>query len=313
MNLLPPFLNKCRGTALVLVLAAIVFVSILIVAFFGSVSRELVSSKNYSSGVSSRIYADAAVNLVIAQLQAGTTQDNPAQTWVSQPGLIRLFDNAGNQQKVFKLYSSNKMVEAGSFSPTTAGGDPSDVPAWTAATATVSLPWNASPNVYTDLNSPIVVNSVPNYPILNPGGLAATSKIEGFDVSSTYALPDSTDMNQNGDKSEIGQIPMPVKWIYILTDGRIGIPDSTAASLTDVTLTTTDGQPVKGNNPPVARIAFWTDDNTCRLNINTASEGSSWTIPVAAPADTSLATGQVNPKEYQRYPGHPAMTCLSPG
>lgn len=312
MNESDPLPNRRQGTALVLVLCVIVFASILVVAFFGSVSHELVSSKNYSSGVSSRIYADAAVNLVIGQLQAGTTQDDPTKMWVSQPGLIRLFDNNGNQEKAFKLYSSDRMVEGATFSPTTGGTSPSDVPAWTSSTDTASLPWNSSPNVYADLNSPIVVNSVPNYPILNPGGLAAATKIQGFDVLPAYALPDSSDMNKNGDTAEVGQIPMPVKWVYILTDGQIAVSDAASSNATDVTLTTTDGEAVKGSNPPVARVAFWTDDSTCRLNINTASEGSYWTLPVAVATDESLASGQVNAREFQRYPGHPSTTCLSP-
>ena len=83
--------------ALLLVLAAVAFISIITVGFLLSMNHELVSSKSYASGASSRIYADAAVNLVIGQLQAGTTQDDTTKTWVSQPGLIRLYDTTGPQ------------------------------------------------------------------------------------------------------------------------------------------------------------------------------------------------------------------------
>jgi uncharacterized protein (TIGR02600 family) len=290
---------RYRGMALLLVLAAVAFVSILTLAFLVSVNHELVSSKSYASGASSRIYADAAVNLVIGQLQAGTTQNTSSKTWVSQPGLIRLFDNTGAMVNAYKLYSSSKMVESGTFAPMTASGDPSDVPAWNSAMPASSLPWEQSPNVYVDLNSPITVNSVTKYPILNPGGLAAATQIEGFSVSANYTLAN--------------QIPMPVTWIYILTDGRLATPQATPSDSTAVTLTTPDGNPVAANNPPVARVAFWTDDDTCRLNINTASEGNFWTMAFdEVGGDTSLSRGQINSNEYQRYPGHPATTCLSP-
>jgi hypothetical protein len=86
---------------------------------------------------------------------------------------------------------------------------------------------------------------------------------------------------------------------------------------------------------------FWTDDESCKLNINTASEGTYWDTPTAssiyvsgnvddgnfvngagnlssgtasAPYSFSLSLGASQPTrgEYNRYPGHPAMTCLSP-
>ncbi|XHR30561.1 MAG: Verru_Chthon cassette protein A [Chthoniobacteraceae bacterium] len=309
---LPPRRASRQGVALILVLGAILFISVLTVAFFGSVNHELVSSKSYASGASARIYADAAVNLVIGQLQAGTTQDNPAQTWVSQPGLIRRFNTEGRMEKAFKLYSSNQMVEGATFSPLTATGTPADVPDWNASTPNASLPWNLYPNLYADLNTPITTGSVPKYPILSPAGLTATTKIDGFEVSSTYALPDSADNNQNSNTTEVGQIPMPVRWMYILTDGQIATAADTTNDTAAVTLTTPDGQPVAATNPPVARIAFWTDDATCRLNLNTASEGCYWSLPVAAASDSEQGFNSVTPREYQRYPGHPAMTSLSP-
>jgi len=296
--------TQCRSMALILVLSAVAFISILTVAFLLSVNHELVSSKSYASGASSRIYADAAVSLVIGQLQAGTTQDNPARTWVSQPGLVRVYDNtSGAMINAYKLYSCTNMVEGSTFAPLTPAGDPSDVPSWTSATSSGSLPWNLNPNVYVDLNSSITVNSVTKYPVLNPGGLSASTAIEGFSVSSMVS----------GNSALANQIPMPVTWIYVLTDGRLATPQAVATDSTAVSLATTDGKPVAAGNPPVARIAYWTDDNTCRLNINTASEGSFWTMAFdEVGGDTSLSRGQINANEFQRYPGHPATTCLSP-
>lgn len=301
-----------RGAAILLVLGALVFISILAVAFIGSINRELSASKSYASGASARLHADAAVNIVIGQLQAGTTVDDATQTWVSQPGLIRRYNNEGKLEQALKLYSSGKMIEGSTFSPLASGGAPSDVPSWTASTPSAQLPWNLNPGVYTDLNSPVVADNKVKYPILNPGGLAAATRIQGFDLASGYGLPDSNDANGNGNTSEIGQIPMPVRWLYILNDGRLAAAEADASAEKTVKLSLADGSAVSADNPPVARIAFWTDDDTCRLNINTASEGNYWTLPVAAAADGSLSTNQLTANEYQRYPGHPATTSLSP-
>lgn len=303
------FRNSRKAMALVIVLGALVLVTLLCVAFFASTSRELTASKSYASGVSARFYADAAVNVVLGQLGAATTVDDATKVWTSQPGLLRQFDNQGHQTQVFKLYSSDKMIETGTFALAT-GGVPNDVPVWTSSTPTNSLPWNTDPGVYTDLNAPVTVNKRPNYPILNPGGLNAATRIQGFDVSSTYGLPDTTDLDGDGDATEIAQIPMPVRWLYVLKDGSL----ATATRTDDktVSLKLAGGGVVPDTNPPVARIAFWTDDDTSRLNINTASEGNYWTLPVAPATDDTLSIAQINAREFQRYPGHPATTSLSP-
>lgn len=300
-----------RGAALVIVLSALVLVSLLVVAFFSSVSKELQASQSYATGVSAKLYADAAVDLVISQLRAGTGYDDSSKTWVSQPGLIRQFDSSGEQTQVYKLYSSNQMVAPGTFSPAAAGGEtPNDTPTWSSTDAEAELPWNKEPGVYTDLNRPAVVNNQVKYPILNPGGLQAATKIEGFELADGYGIADREDWDGDGDTAEIAQVPMPVRWLYILQDGRFAT--STASGSKTVQLTLADGSSPAKENPPVARVAFWTDDDTSRLNVNTASEGDFWTTPFAVGADDDLATGQVNVREYQRYPGHPATTSLSP-
>jgi len=299
--------TRPRGMALVIVLGALVLITLLCVAFLASTNKELSASKSYASGVSVRIYADAAVNVVLGQLRAATTVDDASQTWTSQPGLLRTFNDQGKQAQVFKLYSSDKMVDGAGFA-LTSGSQPSDVPAWSSSTSKDQLPWNSASGVYTDLNSPVTIDKRPSYPILNPGGLQSATRIQGFDVSANYGLPDRDDLDGDGNTAEIGQIPMPVRWLYVLKDGSL----ATATGGKTVRLVLPNGNTVPDNNPPVARIAFWTDDDTCRLNVNTASEGSFWTLPVIAGADDSLSFGQVNAREYQRYPGHPAATSLSP-
>ncbi|MEZ0255822.1 MAG: Verru_Chthon cassette protein A, partial [Chthoniobacter sp.] len=81
------------------------------------------------------------------------------------------------------------------------------------------------------------------------------------------------------------------------------------------------------DNPVLGRIAFWTDDESCKVNINTAA-GDEWTpqsTSYGAPAGSywdiprtfslfdrqALANYQPAQGEYQRYPGHPATTYLS--
>ena len=301
--------SRQGAMALVIVLGALVLITLLCLAFFTSTSRELNASKSYASGVLARFYADTAVHIALGQLSAATTVDDATKTWTSQPGLLRQFDDQGRQIKVFKLYSSDRMIEEGDFA-LLASGQPADVPAWVPDSAEEALPWNRDPGVYTDMNAPLTLDGKPSYPILNPGGLQEATRIQGFDVAAGFGLTDNRDLDQDGDTTEIAQIPMPVRWIYILKDGSF----ATASRAGDkaINLSLPDGGAVPNSNPPVARVAFWTDDDTCRLNVNTASEGDYWTIPVAVATDDTLSSGQVNAREFQRYPGHPATTSLSP-
>ena len=68
---------------------------------------------------------------------------------------------------------------------------------------------------------------------------------------------------------------MPVKWIYVLRDGQMTAPTSGDASKVSFSGSVVPTQ----SNPIVGRIAFWADDETCKLNINTASEGIYWDAP----------------------------------
>ncbi len=88
---------------------------------------------------------------------------------------------------------------------------------------------------------------------------------------------------------------MPVAWLYVLQDGTLGPAANATAS-----------------NPIVARIAFWTDDDTSKINLNTAGVGDAWNTPrVNSPADLAAATNQPAQGEYDAYPGHPATTSLN--
>lgn len=140
--------------------------------------------------------------------------------------------------------------------------------------------WNSAENRsrYTDLNAPVQTPGLAGqsiYPILDP---AAFSSVQGMSVDSDHS------------------VEMPVAWLYQLQDGTLGSASRGTKA-----------------NPIVARLAFWTDDETSKININTAGCGSPWNMPRSNSAgDVAAAEMQPARGEYSRYPGHPATTSLEP-
>lgn len=280
--------RRRQGIALLMVLGSLVFLSALILAFLASTTTELQSSKSYAHGSEVKQLSEMAVNIVLTQIRLATSCGT-TKAWASQPGAIRTYDNiTGGIQNVYKLYSSDKMIVNGSFSPSTE----------VAALAN----WYNNTAFYTDLNEPIRGNgSILNYPILDP---SAQNKVEGFSLTSTSssvvggATPNAA--------------AMPARWLYVLRDGQVVNPTGTGITA-DVAGATTLGTGPTLGNPIVARIAFWTDDETCKVNINTAAEGTFWDVPrFHTDQDVALAKCQPTKDEFQRYPGHPAMTSLAP-
>ena len=275
--------------ALIVVLSSLVFLAALLVAFMGSVNTELRTSKRYADGVNSDLLSQTAFNLAITQITEATRGYNlpgrqkgepaPAldQTlaWASQPGMIRTYDMGGSPISYYRLYSWDKLRGDGKFSATT-------------ETAALNS-WVDNPAQFTDLNEPVTVNGKQEYPILNPSAIGV---VEGFKVTSAPASPVNT-------------LPMPVKWLYVLEDGEVVAPTGSAKSV--------KVSGARADNQIVGRIAFWADDDTNKLNINTASEGSYVDMPrTSSTYDRSvLAMNQPVNNEYQRYPGHPATVSLS--
>jgi len=317
--------HSAEGIALVIVLGFLVLITVLVVAFFTSVTTEYSTVKTYTSGASARFLTDTTTNLVIGQIAKATKglQNGSVYTWASQPGMIRTYGDslATTTGSCYKLYSSDKMVL-----------DPSDN-VLNSMAADVPTGWNTHPANYTDLNAPVTDSAGRlNFPILD-GNLKPLT-VNGTDVL-TYdedgdGKPDiegfsiPADSVPNYKKSlAISAVnnpaPMPVQWMYILKDGTLVTPDPASDNSPNKATFLNSTHPPTPENPITGRVAFWTDDDTSKLNLNTASEGTYYAFPhTNSPTDMKAASKTfgyaISPPatgEYNRYPGHPASTCLS--
>ena len=268
---------RTHGFVLVVVLCILALLVVLCVAIISSAGTERAAASGFHAAVSTRQLADMTVALVQGQINAATSQ-GAGVAWVSQPGMARTFDATGALVNAYKLYSAPDLI-TGKVDFT--GGDFVDKP---------PADWGANTAEWVDLNAPVELDGVKSFPILDPPG---ASLPEGFKIETA---PGSTAYQT---------APMPVRWLYVLGDGSIVAPTSPNAK----TVTVPGASKAK---PIVGRIAFWTDDETCKVNINTASEGTYWDTPHAATTqEMKLASRQPAQREWQRYPGHPAMTSLS--
>jgi len=327
-----------RGVALLLVLGCLVLLTALILALIISSQNNLKSSKLYANGSSVKTLADSTVSLVMAQINQATSNGTQV-AWASQPGMIRTYGDDGKPKVDYRLYSWDSptwdtTAQGSNYNPSTDAAQLS---------SSAATPWYNSPAVFVDLNQPVADSKgTLQYPIIdgNPSDLvsyttpapASTSvltytpytgtfngvattipQIEGFWVippnttaaaasSTSPAIPAGPAVNTSANND----IPMPVKWLYVLKDGTVVAP---AANTTGSTATITAASPT---NPIVGRIAYWTDDETAKVNINTASEGAFSDTPrTDGASDFDFAAFPTAQNEVQRYPGHPAMTCLS--
>jgi hypothetical protein len=264
-----------RGVALIIVLGLLVIILGLAVTFLNRITIERGASASYAADAATRQYADSAVNLVQGQIhRASTLGTNVA--WASQPGMIRTFGKGAGPY----IASTNALLNFKLYSApdmvTAATTFADDVPPAT---------WADEKALWTDLNAP--VRGI--FPILAPQPVSGGA--EEFSITSA---PGAT---------TVQPAPMPVRWLYLLQGGEIVAPGGSGNALTVAGAGT--------GNPIVGRIAFWTDDETCKVNINTASDGTFWDVPRAS-SDEEKAFAKFQPaqKEFQRYPGHPAMTSL---
>jgi uncharacterized protein (TIGR02600 family) len=268
--------------ALVIVLASLVLLSILVVSILMSARQEVSSSNSYGAGSDVKLLADLPLSLVTAQIAKATS--DPDQAWISQPGLLRTFSASG-QQKAFKLYSSYTMEESGTYDPGSTATLSAEVPS----------DWSTKPNEFVDLNRPIFFplksGSRLVYPIADPNAYNSASPANSLVQGFSY---DVSDISPASGNATANPLPMPVRWIYVTADGEFVGPDAPR------------------RREAVARVAFWTDDETSKVNINTASDGVFYDSPTYFTAqDYWLGVTQPVAQEYQRFPGHPATTSLA--
>ncbi len=317
------FRYRQKGVAIVTVLAVLVLMSVLVVSFFGMSRTEQISAKGGAEMNRNIALRDLAINTVIGRLRLATTegkvqgQDKGGKTiWVSQPGAITTFyadtsGHNGDSSLIYKLYSCRNPITG------------ADAP--NAFTQDLERDWKSRPNIFVDLNRPVFKPSLDpakvsdqkaytaHYPICHPEAYTAgatSENPEGFKYTTRTAPPNSVEVGG----IEIGKtLPMPVMWLYVLQDGTLLQPTPGSGSGDEeVTFIPDEGRHPTAENPIVGRVAYWTDDESCKININTASEGVFWDTPRCDSSEERYYAKHQPPSlEYYRFPGHPAQTCLS--
>ena len=295
--------RRKRALALITVLSMLSIMVVLVVAVLSASSSERKSSVKYLDGENAGNLANAAINISMGQIWEGTKQDtgnSGREIWASQPGAIRKYSNNGAFFKGYKLYSDDAMVVTGQEKDMAI-----DFP---------DTEWQSKSAIWTDLNDPIIRPDSPEdtdaveeviFPIVDPRAYLKTPpspnpNIEGFTYDETRlkgakAAADVKDVS--------ARLPMPVRWLYVLKDGRLGTLNDGGGVV---------GAGVSELNPIVGRIAFWTDDESAKININTAGEPTHWAPPtVYHDREYNWAVYPPSRFEYQRYPGHPATVALS--
>ncbi len=291
-----PFISFMRvprkhGMALIIVISTLALVTMLMLASFSLTDTDFRTETIVYEQSRALLLADDAVALAQSSLISATSQqfeDGTPKPWTSQPGAIRVHNMEGDLESIYKLYSSNEMTA------TSVAATASDLPD----------NWADQKESFVDLNEPKVLASGKlSFPIVDPRAMTndPLTNAEGFSYDASKGAV------QPGADSDKQRLPMPVRWIYITENGTMGTVDGTGRFIS-----ATPGARVTRDNPIVGRFAWWVDDETCKVNVNTAGEGSYWDVPVADTAqERSLAKRQPSRLEYYRQPGHPAGVSLS--
>ncbi|MCX6856355.1 MAG: hypothetical protein NTV80_15790 [Verrucomicrobia bacterium] len=335
--------RRHKGLALIIVLSMLALATIVILAFLSVADTEHKGTMTYSASMTARRLADTATNLVIAQIRTASDQDVVSagrEFHATQPGAVRQYNQDGAFLAGYKLFSDDKMIYTRLVNGS--GNDSVEAERDFVFSSEPLANWNQGVNIsrYVDMNEPVVKGVVTAasgtiggtqvyFPVLDPraafdmdasGGTPYPA--EGFFYETTTALsgadisrPAATDGEATKTNAVVKptsssnpdslRLAMPVKWLYMLKDGTLG-------TLTESLQFVSSGTLPSEINPIVGRIAFWTDDESCKVNINTASEPTFVGQPTYFHerdhrwADYPPALG-----EYQRFPGHPATVALS--
>ena len=333
------FPRQQRGMALISVLAVLFLLTLLVVAFMARTTGARASAANYRATASTAALADTAVNLVQAQINEATTLGlsnigAATYTWGSQPGAIRVFDQTGSLNNIYRLYSATPTTASSARVASGTGA----VTALAADLPGATADWTHKGAQWCDLNS-FSLDSEGKYhfPIVDPRDTGADPTAVPTGVATLWqpasSVPPLAGFSINAPTAvgtTTNPAPMPVRWLYILKDGAIISPDSPSTAsnqLTFLNAVDATGAPdiPKVSNPIVGRIAYWTDDESSKININTAagddvkrgsnhyaSDSIFWATPVfSAPSEVFLASYQPDNGEIQRYSGHPGTVGLN--
>ncbi|MCB1275000.1 Verru_Chthon cassette protein A [Prosthecobacter sp.] len=317
--------TRRKGMALIMVITTVALMAILMVAIFSITQSEYKSTTSFVSGRSAKQLGDEAVAIVQAQIQNGHYDPvgNPKEYTAAakafhatQPGMVRVYNADGTFRTAYKLFSSSKMKANGSG----AAGEAALLTEDQAPTD-----WKNYPARYVDLNEPVVRMGLQSgtaavyFPVIDPRAnwnyqgsqTSQGDQVEGFSYSEkteggvSYASDVVLPSEAAGNPARL-RLPMPVEWMYLLQDGSTGTLDA------NNTFQGAGGAIPSVDNPIVGRIAFWTDDESCKVNINTASEPTYMGTPFYYhDRDRHWAHYPAASGEYQRYPGHPATVALS--
>ena len=321
--------RRRKAMALIMVVTTVALLSMLIVAIFSVTRTEYKATQSFVAARSAKQMADISVAMVQAQIQNAqntATQTSPSARKIhaTQPGMVRVYNANGAFERALKLYSSSQMVIT--------SGNEADIykPEHMAPTN-----WKAQPARFVDLNEPVVRPSLTAgrvsvfFPVIDPRAAyntlgsqtptagSPTTQVEGFSYrEATPAIGSSSPVSYQDDVVLITEasgtpdnlrLPMPVEWIYVVQDGTTG-----ALSADNRVISSVSGITPDATNPIVGRVAFWTDDESCKVNINTASEPTFMAPPFFYhERDRRWAHFPASTGEYQRYPGHPATVALS--
>ncbi|HEY1052744.1 MAG TPA: hypothetical protein VGE39_23395, partial [Prosthecobacter sp.] len=220
--------RRRRAVALITVLSVLSLTMILITAMLTATRVEHKSTVSQVEGDKARLHADSVINLVIGQIQSVSRQDTTAtgrETWTSQPGMVRQYEQDGTLLRGAKLYSDSLMV-ARTEAEVIADVPPAD--------------WDQRSAQYVDLNEPVVradlndPNARPRvyFPIIDPRAWSTdpNKSVEAFSYSqyangtSGQALNGVVLPSGNSDAEQ--RVPMPVEWLYMLKDGTLGALDN---------------------------------------------------------------------------------------
>lgn len=315
--------DRRRGLALIIVITTISLISVLVVAIFSVTRTEYKATQGFVLARSAKQLGDMSTAIVQAQISNAhnVNTGNTRTIHATQPGMIRVYNAIGNFSRAHKLYSSTLMTVQSTNEAILFSSDHQ-----------IPQDWNLATNKarYVDLNEPVIRPSRTAgrysvyFPIIDPRAAAAAKQssdpvpVESFSYSKKTAQVGTagavtyteviTPDDVAGDANKL-RLPMPVEWLYVLQNGATGTLNSTNEFVSADS--TSNGTP-SAQNPIVGRIAFWTDDESCKVNINTAAEPTFFAPPYFYhQRDFEWASFPPASGEYQRYPGHPATVALS--